>query len=106
MTQQISRQVGALCLMAGLTVLAPVLNAGGTFSPAVAVSTGTGNTQGAAAVDATGNSLVLWENGSGRISSASHPLQGPWSAPSLLSGTFPLFLQVKTTPAGSATAVW
>ena len=106
MTRQISRQVGALCLMAGLTILPPVLKAGGTFSPAVAISTGTGNTQGTAAVDAAGNSLVVWENGSGQISSASHPLQGPWSAPSLLSGTFPLFLQVKTTAAGSATAVW
>ena len=105
MTQQISTQV-ALCLMAGLMILPPVLKAGGTFSPAVAISTGTGNTQGTAAIDATGNSLVLWENGSGQISSASHPPQGPWSAPSLLSGTFPLFLQVNTTAAGSATAVW
>jgi hypothetical protein len=58
------------------------------------------------AVDTAGNSLVLWENGSGQISNAIHPLQGPWSAPSLLSGSFPLFLQVKTTTAGGATAVW
>ena len=92
--------------MAGLTILPPVLKAGGTFSAAVAISTGTGNTQGTAEVDAAGNSLVLWENGSGRISNAIHPLQGPWSAPSLLAGSFPLFLQVKTTTAGSATAVW
>ena len=77
MTQQISRQVGALCLIAGLTILPPVLKAGGSFSAAVAVSTGTGNTQGTAAVDAAGNSLVLWENGSGQISSAAHPLLGP-----------------------------
>src|SRR5215469_11392020 len=105
MTQQITR-LGALCLMAGLTILPPVLKAGGTFSAAVAISTGTGNTQGTAAIDAAGNSLVLWENGSGQISNAIHPLQGPWSAPSLLPGTFPLFLQVKTTTAGSASAVW
>jgi hypothetical protein len=106
MTQQIARRAAALCLMAGVTIFPPVLKAGGTFSQAVAISTGTGNTQGSAAIDAAGNSLVLWENGSGQISSASHPLQGPWSAPSLLSGTFPLFLQVKTTTSGSATAVW
>ena len=105
MTQQITR-LGALCLMAALTILPPVLKAAGTFSPAVAISTGTGNTQGTAAIDGAGNSLVLWENGSGQISSATHPVQGPWSGPSLLSGTFPLFLQVKTTPAGSATTVW
>jgi hypothetical protein len=92
--------------MASLTILPPVLKAAGTFSSAVAISTGTGNTQGTAAIDGAGNSLVLWENGSGQIASATHPLAGPWSAPKLLSGAFPYFLQVKTTPAGSATAVW
>jgi hypothetical protein len=106
MTKQISRRVGALCLMAGLTILPPVLKAGGTFSPPVVVSTGNGNTQATAAVDAAGNSVVLWENGSGQVSSASHPLQGPWSAPGLLSGTFPYYPQVKTTAAGITTAVW
>jgi hypothetical protein len=105
MAQQISSR-GTLYLVAALALLPPGLKAAGSFSPAVAISTGTGNTQGAAAIDAAGNSLVLWENGSAQITCATHPLQGPWSAPTSLSATYPLFLQVKVTPAGSATAVW
>jgi hypothetical protein len=104
MTRHVSR-LAAFCVMAAFTILPPISKAAGSFSTAV-ISTGTGNTQGTAATDSSGNSLVLWENGSGKISCANHPLAGPWSAPSLLSGTFPYFLQVKTTPAGSATAVW
>ena len=105
MTRMISR-FGAFCLIAAVTILPSTSKAAGSFSQAIAISTGTGNTQGTAAIDSGGNSLVLWENGSGQISSASHPLQGPWSAPGLLQGTFPYFLQVKTTTAGLATAVW
>ena len=105
MIRQISR-LAAFSFIAALTTLPPVSKAAGSFSQAAVISTGTGNTQGTAAIDSSGNSLVLWENGSGGISCATHPLAGPWSAPGSLSGSFPYFLQVRTTPAGNATAVW
>lgn len=82
---------------------------GGSWSPAIDLTTGENGTQTKVAVNAAGDAIAIWVNATNHsIESASRPIGGEWSAPIAITaiGQKVRDPQIAVDPTGNGVAVW
>ncbi len=103
--------VRLICIAVTVGVVATVSAQTGTWTPPIVLSTGGQGWEAAAAIDAEGNSLALWDERTtqDQLWSVSKASGGNWGSVTQVSPalqTTSVFPAVRITTAGFATAVW